>query len=140
MEYKKSLRVIPSVFVLKLYYRSQPNQQGNWAKQRPAAGPSKGQPAILSFHSPNVRLRSDLKCKVLPYINILQENGCPYRDPCKVSPYINIIQENGCVYRDTNKVSPYIKNNSCLYREPCKVTPYIGILYKNSIHVRCHLK
>ena len=23
-------------------------------------------PAILSFHSPNVRLRSDLKCKVLP--------------------------------------------------------------------------
>ena len=81
--------------------------------------------AILSFHSPNVRLRSDLKCKVSPYINILQENGCLYRDPCKVSPYINIIQENGCVYRDANKVSPYIKNYSCLYGEPCKVTPYI---------------
>ena len=86
--------------------------------------------AILSFHSPNVRLRSDLKCKVSPYINILQENGCLYRDPCKVSPYINIIQENGCVYRDANKVSPYIKNYSCLYGEPCKVTPYIGILHK----------
>ena len=34
--------------------------------------------AILSFNSPNVRLRSDLKikCKVLPYIKILHKNGC----------------------------------------------------------------
>ena len=36
--------------------------------------------AILSFNSPNVRLRSDLKikCKVLLYINIARIANLPY--------------------------------------------------------------
>ena len=40
---KKYLYKMPkNTCVLKLYYRSQPNQEGNWAKQPAAAGPSKG--------------------------------------------------------------------------------------------------
>ena len=52
--HQKYLCGAPKVFVLKLYYRSQPNQQGNWAKQGPAAGPSKGQPiqyVVILYHA-----------------------------------------------------------------------------------------
>ena len=41
VKYKKYLYKMPkNTCVLKLYYRSQPNQEGNWAKQPAAAGPS----------------------------------------------------------------------------------------------------
>ena len=44
--------------------------------------------AILSFHSPNIWLRSDQKYKVSPYKKLLQENGCLDRGQCKVSHYM----------------------------------------------------
>ena len=34
--------------------------------------------AFFSLHSPNVKLRSDIKRKVSTYKNILQENDCQY--------------------------------------------------------------
>ena len=41
--------------------------------------------AFFSLHSPNVKLRSDIKCKVSTYKNILLPI---YTGPCKVSPYM----------------------------------------------------